>query len=313
VRSVAATQRLALHILGDNWSVQVLGRPDLNGGTGRVRVVTPEYFKTLGIAVRKGRGFDAAMDRPGGEVVTVINEALAAKYFPDGSAIGRRLTTFDSTGERIVGIVENVTEQKLTEAPEPAMYFLYDQVPYTAEIQSILLKVDGEQRAGAVLDAARRTIQQTAPTVAVQEATTMESVAARAVGPARQVMTLLSLLTGLALVLGAVGVYGVISHFVTRRRRDYGVRLALGQSTGGVVRQVVGRGGRLVAMGALIGVVSALLLARLLGSLLYGVGAADPLAMAASVVALAAVGLAAAYVPARRAARTPPAMVLREQ
>ena len=141
----------------------------------------------------------------------------------------------------------------------------------------------------------------------------MESVVAKAVGPARQVMTLLTLLTGLALVLGAVGIYGVISHFVTRRRRDYGVRLALGQTTGGVVRQVVGRGSRLVALGSVIGVVSALLLARLLGSLLYGVGAADPLSMVAAVAALAAVGLAAAYIPARRASRTEPAMVLREQ
>ena len=141
----------------------------------------------------------------------------------------------------------------------------------------------------------------------------MESVVAKAVGPARQVMTLLTLLTGLALVLGAVGIYGVISHFVTRRRRDYAVRLALGQTTGGVVGQVVGRGSRLVALGSVIGVVGALLLARLLGSLLYGVGAADPLSMIAAVAALAAVGLAAAYIPARRASRTEPAMVLREQ
>jgi ABC-type antimicrobial peptide transport system permease subunit len=314
VRSVATTQRLALHVRGDNWGINILGRSDLDGGTGAVRVVSSEYFKTLGISVRKGRVFDEAIDRPGAEVVAVVNEALAAKYFPDGSIVGRRLATFDSTGERIVGVVENVTEQQLTEGATPTMYFLADQVPYTAELQSIVLKVDGgEGRAASVLDVARRTIQQTAPTVAVQEVTTMESVVAKAVGPARQVMTLLTLLTGLALVLGAVGIYGVISHFVTRRRRDYGVRLALGQSTGGVVRQVVGRGGRLVALGSVIGVVGALLMARLLQSLLYGVGAADPLAMAAAVAALAAVGLAAAYVPARRASRTEPAMVLREQ
>ena len=314
VRSAAIVQRLALHVRGDNWGVSVQGRPDLDGGTGAVRVVTPEYFKTLGIAVKQGRGFDAAIDRSGGEVATVINEALAAKYFADGNPIGRRLLTFDTTGERIVGVVKTVAEQKLTESPQPALYVLYDQVSYTPETHSIVLKVDGgEERAAAVLDAARRTIQQAAPTIAVQEMTTMESVFATAVGPARQVMTLLTLLTGLALVLGAVGIYGVISHFVTRRRRDYGVRIALGQSTAGVVRQVIGRGGRLVAAGSLIGVASALVLARLLGSLLYGVGAADPLAMAAAVAALAIVGLAAAYVPARRASRTEPAMVLREQ
>jgi putative ABC transport system permease protein len=133
------------------------------------------------------------------------------------------------------------------------------------------------------------------------------------VGPARQVMTLLTLLTVLALVLGAIGIYGVISHFVTRRRRDYGVRIALGQSTAGVIRQVVGRGGMLVAIGSVIGVASALVLARLLASFLYEVGAADPLAMAMAVAALAAVGLAAAYIPARRASRTDPVMVLRQE
>ena len=123
----------------------------------------------------------------------------------------------------------------------------------------------------------------------------------------------LALLTALALVLGAVGIYGVISHFVTRRRRDYGVRIALGQPAGGVIRQVVGRGGMLVAAGSVIGVAAALVLARLLESFLYGVRAADPAAMAAAVAALAAVGLAAAYIPARRASRTDPVMVLRTE
>jgi ABC-type antimicrobial peptide transport system permease subunit len=209
--------------------------------------------------------------------------------------------------------VENVAEQKLTEGPQPARYVLYDQIPYTPETHSIVLKVAGERRAAGVLEAARRTINQTAPIVAVQEMTTMESVFSKAVGPARQVMTLLTLLTALALVLGAVGIYGVISHFVTRRRRDYGVRIALGQSAAGVIRQVVGRGGVLVAIGSVIGIASALLLARLLASFLYGVGAADPLAMGTAVLALAAVGLAAAYIPARRASRTDPVMVLRQE
>jgi predicted permease len=312
VRSAAAVQTLALHARGNNWGVNVEGRPDLDGGTSTFRIVTPDYFQTLGIDVKWGRGFDAAIDRPGGEVATVINEALAAKYFPDVNPIGRRLVTFDA-GERIVGVVENVAEQKLTEGAQPARYVLYDQVPYTPETHSIVLKVDSERRAEGLLEAARRTISQTAPAVAVQEATTMESVFTKAVGPARQVMTLLTLLTALALVLGAIGIYGVISHFVTRRRRDYGVRIALGQSTAGVIRQVVGRGGVLVAIGSAIGVASALVLARLLASFLYEVGAADPLAIGMAVAALAAVGLAAAYIPARRASRTDPVMVLRQE
>jgi predicted permease len=313
VRSVAAVQRLALHARGDNWGVEVEGRPDLNGGTSAFRIVTPDYFKTMGITVRRGRDFDAGIDRQGSEVATIINEALAAKYFGSTNPIGRRLLTFDSTGERIVGVVANVAEQKLTEGAQPARYVLYDQIPYTPVTHSIVLKTDSERGAAGVLDGVRRTLSRTAPTIAVQEATTMESVFTKAVGPARQVMTLLTLLTALALVLGAIGIYGVISHFVTRRRRDYGVRIALGQSAAGVVRQVVGRGGLLVALGSAIGIVGALVLARLLGSFLYGVGAADPLAMGTAVLALAAVGLAAAYIPARRASRTDPIMVLRSE
>ena len=311
VRSVAAVQRLALHARGDNWGVTVEGRPDLSGGTSAFRLVTPNYFETMGIAVRAGRGFDAGIDRQGGELATVINEALAAKYFQGTNPVGRRLLTFNA-GERIVGVVENVAEQSLTGEPEPVRYVLYDQIPYTPETHSIVLRVDGEAQIPGVLEAARRTINQTVPAVAVQGMTTMGSVLAKAVGPARQVMTLLTLLTALALVLGAVGIYGVVSHLVTRRKRDYGVRLALGQSTGGVIRQVVGRGGALVALGSVIGIAAALVLARMLGSLLYGVGAADPIAMGAAVAALAAVGLVAAYLPARRAALTDPATVLRE-
>ena len=313
VRSVAAVQRLALHSRGDNWGVNVAGRPELDGGTSAFRIVTPGYFETMGIAVKRGRSFDGGIDRSGAEVATIINEALAAKYFPNVNPIGRRLLTFDSTGERIVGVVENVAEQKLTEGAQPARYVLYDQIPYTPETHSIVLKVSSEGQAVGVLESARRTLSQTAPTIAVQEATTMQSAFTKAVGPARQVMTLLTLLTALALVLGAIGIYGVISHFVTRRRRDYGVRIALGQSAGGVVRQVVGRGGVLVAIGSAIGIVGALLLARLLGSFLYGVGAADPLAMGTAVIALATVGLAAAYIPARRASRIDPIMVLRAE
>ncbi|HEV8128429.1 MAG TPA: FtsX-like permease family protein, partial [Candidatus Eisenbacteria bacterium] len=122
-----------------------------------------------------------------------------------------------------------------------------------------------------------------------------------------------SILALLALVLGAVGVYGMISQFVARRAREYGIRMALGLSAKRVVAHVLGRGLRLIGMGSLLGILAALLLARLLSSLLYGVRAADPQALAAAVAALILVGAAAAFVPARRASRTDPIAVLREQ
>jgi putative ABC transport system permease protein len=125
-------------------------------------------------------------------------------------------------------------------------------------------------------------------------------------------MALLTLLGGLALALGAVGVFGVVSHFVTRRRRDWGIRMALGMQPGRVVALVVGRGGALVAGGVVLGTAGSLLLARWLGSFLYGVGAVDPLALALATALLLATGLGAAFLPARRASRIDPAVVLRD-
>jgi len=149
--------------------------------------------------------------------------------------------------------------------------------------------------------------------VAVQKTTTLADVFEVAVGPARQVMSVLTFLTGLALVLGAVGIYGVTSQYVTRRRRDLGIRLALGLTPARVVAQVVGRGGRLVLLGSVVGTIAVLALARLLASLLYGVSAVDPLALLGATVLLLLVGVLAALVPARRASRLDPAAVFREQ
>ena len=142
--------------------------------------------------------------------------------------------------------------------------------------------------------------------MAVHRVTSMQAVFDEAVGPAGQVVTLVSMLAGLALVLGAVGVYGVISHFVARRTRDYGIQIALGLPPARLVSQVVGRGLRLVGIGSAVGVAAALLLTNLLSSLLYGVSAADPQAIAGAVLALLAVGSLAAWVPARRPATPTP-------
>ena len=134
-----------------------------------------------------------------------------------------------------------------------------------------------------------------------------------AVGPARQVMSLLALLSGLALVLGAVGIYGVISHFAARRKRDWAIRVALGLPGSRVVRHIVGQGALLVVMGVALGAVGTVALARLLTSFLFGVSTLDPVAFAAAFAALLLIGVVAAFVPARRAGTVNPALVLREQ
>ena len=141
----------------------------------------------------------------------------------------------------------------------------------------------------------------------------MQAVLDRAVGAPGRVAILLSLLAGLALVLGSIGVYGMISQFVSRRTRDYGVRIALGLTRGGVISHVLGRGLKLVALGCAFGIGAAMVLTRLLSSLLYGVPAADLPAFAAAVLALVLVGTVAAWVPARRASRTDPVAALRQE
>lgn len=312
VRSAALTTKLPLRGNGDNWGITLEGRPDLPDTTTFVRFVSLDYFRALGIAVRSGRLFTSG-DRPGGEPAVVINQALAKKYFQGTDPIGRRLKTASDRWERVVGVVEDVAEADLTDEPGPARYLLADQFDYWPKRQTVVLRTERPQDAAAVLEAARGTVQRVAPGVAVQEATTMERVFAQAVGPARQIMTLLTLMTGLALALGAIGVYGVIAHHVSRRKRDYSIRVALGLSPARVLRQVVGRGAALVGAGVVVGALASMILGRWLASLLYGVHAADPVALTAAALALLAVGVLAAFVPAYRASRVDPAMVLREQ
>ena len=311
VKSVAAAQKVPLRGSGDNWGLAIVGKPNQPDSTTAFRMVTRDYFSTLGMQIRSGRNFDAS-DRVGSDRVVIINEALAAKYFPGEDPIGRVIQTFDDRGERIVGVVNNAAEAELTDAPVAARYMLYDHVPPVWYQVTFAVRADSEALAGNLADPVRSTIQQRSSQLAIQQMTTMRHVFDMAVGAAGQVVTLLTLLAGLALALGAVGVYGVISHFVSRRARDYGIRIALGQQPHRVVRQVVTRGVGLVAIGGAIGIAGALALTRLLSSLLYGVESTDPLALSAAVLLLLCVGALAAFVPARRASLTDPVVVLRQ-
>lgn len=312
VQSAAATQRLPLSGGGDNWGIRVEASPDLGQTTTSFRLVTPGYLETMGVQVLSGRAL-LESDRPVGEEgVVVVNQALAERFFPGTDPIGQRIAV-GQRWDRIVGVVENVAEVELTTEPTPARYMLPEHIPALRPGLTLVMRTRDGVRPEGVLDPARRAVQAAAPGVAVQEQTTMANVFTRAIGPARQVMALLSLLGGLALALGVVGVYGVVSHFVTRRRRDWGIRMALGMRPGRVRRQIVGRGGALVAGGVVLGMGAFLVLARLLATFLYGVGTADPISLAGSTALLLSAGLLAAYLPARRASRIDPAVVLREQ
>jgi putative ABC transport system permease protein len=311
VSSVAAIQRLPLHTQGDNWGIQVEGKPDLEPSTTAFRLVTRNYFTALGIPVLRGRTFNET-DGAGSEPVAVIDETLAKKYFPNEDPIGRRVSYGGDGWSRIIGVVGPVAHAGLTDEPIPGRYILYDQIGYTPEGNTLVLRVAGRRDVTAALIEAVNTIQRTMTSVAVQEATTMEQVAAVAMGPTRRTMQLMTLLGALAITLGGVGVYGVVSHFVNRRRRDWVIKMALGMKPFTAVRNVVGRGATLVSIGCVLGLLASVALTRVFSSLLYQIGPADPTALLAAAGSLILVGSLAALIPGLRASRANAAQVLRE-
>jgi predicted permease len=321
VQSVGVAMKLPLRGPGDSFGLSVEGRDDGGQGTNTYfRIVTPSYFETMGIRLRDGRLFDnsdrifTAADTTDDVVMSVVvNEALAKKHFPGENPIGRRLVGGFGAPQRIVGVVANVAEANLTDDDEAVAYYLAGQAPIFGASASLVLRTADDASAEAVLDDARRTVGRVAPEFAVQGTTTMSRVLDAAVGPARQIMSLLALLSSLALVLGAVGIYGVIAHFAARRKRDWAIKVTLGLLPRRVVGAIVGQGAVLVGIGVAIGLVGTVALARLLATFLFGVGTVDPIAFAAASVALLLVGLAAALVPAWRAGAVNPGVVLREQ
>jgi len=314
VKSAAAVMKLPLRGGGDSFGMTIQGRPDLQETSTYFRIVTRGYFETMGIRIRDGRTFaESDIGGTNTEMPIIVNEALARKFFPGESPIGRVVGGGFNAPQRIIGVIANVAEGGLTDEPEPARYYVAGSAPWFSPSASLVIRTKRPGDAVAVLDEVRRTVQRVGPNFAIQGTTTMSRVLDSAVGPARQVMSLLSLLSGLALVLGAIGIYGVISHFAVRRKRDWAIRVALGLPTSRVVTNIVGQGVALIALGIIVGVIGTIALTRLLTSFLFGVKPIDPLAFAAASLALLAIGVIAAFVPAWRAGTVDPALALRDQ
>ena len=205
VRAAAATQKIPLTGSGHNWGITVRGRPELGLSTTAFRMVSHGYFEALGMRILRGRGFEPS-DRAGTERIVVVNEALAVKYFPGGDPLGQIISVFGDDGERIVGVVGNAAEATLTDPPVPARYMLYDQIPVAMPGAIFVLRASSPDALPGLLQGARAALQRHAPQLAVQRVTTMETIFETAMGPAGQIVTLLTLLAGLALLLGAIGV-----------------------------------------------------------------------------------------------------------
>jgi putative ABC transport system permease protein len=312
VASVGAVQQLPLRGGGYRAGLFVDERPDIQNAATESRIVTPGYLESVGIALRQGRTITTE-DRRDTARVVVINEAFAQKYFAGVAPIGKSIGVDVNEHSRIVGVVANAAEKRLTDAAEPVRYGPATQLSWMEEAQSLVLRATPGIAETSLLEPARRTIARVAPAVAVQQTTTMRRVLDTAVGPARQVVLLLSILTGLALILGAVGVYGVMTHFASRRRREWAIRVAIGLPASRVITHVLGHAAFLVSAGIAAGIMGAAMLTRLLSSFLYEVSELDPLAFATAGAALFAVGLVAAFVPALRAGMADPLKALREQ
>ncbi|MBN1203605.1 MAG: ABC transporter permease [Myxococcaceae bacterium] len=311
VEAAGAIHRLPLASDNVDVTLRIEGRPTPLDGSADVdrRVVTLGYFDALRVPLLRGRALDAT-DTDTARVA-VVNEALARRLFPGEEVLGRRVWT-DFEGKEgwttIVGVVGDTRNQALGSAPRPQLYRPHAQVPSTR--MTLVVRTRGEPL--ALARAVREALWAVDPDVPMGEVRTLEQVARDSIATPRLVLSLLVLFALLALVLGAVGLYGVMSYAVGQRTYEFGVRLALGASGADVLRQVAAEGLVLAGAGIAAGLVLGLAAGRVLSRLVFGVGTSDPLTLLGASGVLAVVALLASLVPAWRAARVDPGRVLRE-
>ncbi|MEQ9397947.1 MAG: ABC transporter permease [Longimicrobiales bacterium] len=314
VEAAGAVSSLPLAGQDGDASFLVEGEPPPPPGISQAawtRPVTEGYFEAAGLDLVEGRDFTLGDDGEAPRVV-LVNETLAERYY-GGDAVGRRLA-FGSTPDgpnwrTIVGVVGDVRHFGLKTPSRPAVYFPYRQVTFAQ--MAVAVRTSGDPT--ALTPEVRRVIADLDPSLAASGIRPLRELVDQALGPDRFVTLLLGLFALTALILAAVGVYGVISYGVTRRYREMGIRLALG-ADGATVRRLVVRGGLgLVGSGVVLGLVGALGLTRLLQSLLFGIEATDPFTFATTTLTLTAVAMAACWIPALRASRADPVRVLREE
>ncbi len=306
--SVGLSQKLPLR--GSGWTTSVVAPGVLDEPMFvPIRFVTPGYFEALGVPLASGRLPDSFIDRADGAPVAWVNQALAERIWPREDPAGQRSVTAWGASRRVAGVVGNVSEGNLTDAVLPAIYVLIEQHPRFLSFAMVARPVPGAgpQYPAQVVNLLR----EREPRLAVRSVSTFTEVEQAAQGDTLMIMRLLILLGVLALIVGAVGVHGVISQWVSGRIRGWAVALALGATSGTVLREVLIRSLSLTVAGVGAGIVLFLIGSSALESFLFGVERTDPVSLGATAALIVATGVLAAAAPALRAVRTDPVTLLR--
>jgi putative ABC transport system permease protein len=319
VREAAMTSALPLQGWGYGMPYQIAGRPMVDRANRQAcffKMVSPSYFHTLGIRLRKGRSL-TEHDAKGSPPVAVINETMAKKEFPKEDPIGRRILIQEIVPGRaelgpeipweIVGVIADEKIDGLNDQRSVGMYVSNEQSP----VFGMSLVVRTAMDPLTLQESLRRAVHQIDKDQPLTDVRTLEQIKSENVGPDRLQTILLGSFAGVAMLLSAIGIYGVISYAVAQRTHEIGIRAALGADAGSLLRLILRGGMALTAAGLAIGFAGALAVTQLMGDLLFGVGARDPATLAAVAAGLACIALLACYVPARRAAKVDPVVALR--
>ena len=305
----------------DGHNVEGMEAPGGNAPQAEMKVVSPGYFKTMGMTLLQGRDFNDfdTFDNPDtdlGRLVAIVDQKLARAYFPDGNAVGKRIRTNDPNWFTIIGVVASVKEQSLsTESAFPHIYFTSRQAGFAYGLsrdQNRMYLVVNADDPASIASAIRERIRAHDAEVPVYSVATMNENITRRLGSLRLINFLLTAFSVIALLLAAIGTYGVMSISVNSRTPEFAIRQALGAEPRNLLVSVLKQGLVLAAIGILFGLVGSWGLTRAISSQLFGVSTTDPVVFAATSMILVFVALLASFLPARRAARTDPAVVLRD-
>ena len=277
------------------------------------RTVSPGYFRAMRIPLLRGETF-SPQDRAGAPGVIIINQTMARRFWPDQEAIGKRvkLGRVDSNNPWLTvrAVVQDSAQGSLDVATKPEVYFPLAQMAWRYRRMNLAVRSNAGDPMSLIgqIQAEVRGIDKDQPVYQIQ---TMDSLIGDSVGTRRFAMTLLGLFAGLALLLAAIGIYGVMSYAVTERTHEIGIRVALGAGRKDVLKLIVGQGLIFIVSGLIIGLIGAYIATSLIANLLYDVSARDPITFAMVTVVLTLIALAACYIPARRAMRVDPMVALR--